>query len=148
MTEESYDQNMDVNLKSVFFLSRAAGNAMKAQNWGRIVNISSIGGRTGGVYNTTVYSTSMAAIMSMTKAFVRHFAPHGILVNCLAPGGMETRLMANLSQESLAQTIAGIPLKRLADPGEMARVVVFLASDETSYLTVATVDVNGGAIMP
>jgi len=148
MTEEAYDQIMDVNLKSVFFLSRAAGNAMKANHWGRIVNVSSTGGRTGGIFNATVYSASKAGIMSMTKAFARHFAPDNILVNCIAPGTVNTRLMTNLPQASLDVAVSGVPLKRLADPAEIARVIVFLASDAASYMTGATLDVNGGAIMP
>ncbi len=148
MTEEMYDRIMDVNLKSVFFLSRAAGNAMRLNGWGRIVNVSSTGGRTGGIFNATVYSASKAGIMSMTKAFARHFAPDGILVNCIAPGSVNTRLMTNLPPESLEGAIKGVPLKRLADPAEIAQVIVFLASDGASYMTGATVDVNGGAVMP
>lgn len=148
MTEEAYDRIMDVNLKSVFFLSRAAGTAMKVNGWGRIVNVSSTGGRTGGIFNATVYSASKAGIMSMTKAFARHFAPHNILVNCIAPGTVNTRLMTNLPEESLAAAVSQVPLKRLADPAEIAQVVVFLASEAASYMTGATVDVNGGAIMP
>ncbi len=147
MTEVGFDAIIGVNLKSVFFLSRAAGNAMKERGWGRIVNISSIGGRTGGIFNATVYSATKAAVMSMTKAFARHFAPYNILVNCVAPGGMETRLMENLTPESRQATINGIPLGRLADPSEVARVVAFLASDSASFITGATVDANGGALM-
>ncbi|MBC8163191.1 MAG: SDR family oxidoreductase [Roseiflexaceae bacterium] len=147
MTEAAYDQIMNVNLKSVFFLSRAAGNAMKANRWGRIVNVSSIGGRTGGIFNATVYSASKAGVMSMTKAFARHFAPHNILVNCVAPGSVNTRLMENLSEAALQATIDQVALKRLADPAEVARVIAFLASDEASYVTGITMDVNGGALM-
>jgi 3-oxoacyl-[acyl-carrier protein] reductase len=148
MTEASYDQIMNVNLKSVFFLSRAAGNIMKNQGGGRIVNVSSIGGRTGGIYNATVYGASKAGMIAMTKAFARHFAPHNVLVNCVAPGTVNTRLMANLSQESLQASINQVPLKRLADPAEIAQVIVFLASEGASYMTGAIVDVNGGALMP
>lgn len=148
MTEIGYDRIMDVNLKSIFFLSRAAGNAMKPNGWGRIVNVSSVGGRTGGIYNATVYSASKAGIMSMTKAFARHFAPNNILVNCIAPGTVNTRLMTNLSRESLETAVSGVPLKRLAEAGEVARVIVFLASEAASYMTGATLDVNGGALMP
>lgn len=147
MTEEGFDQIIGVNLKSVFFLSRAAGNAMRQHSWGRIVNVSSIGGRTGGIFNATVYSASKAGVMAMTKAFARHFAPYNILVNCVAPGGMETRLMENLTPESLQSTLSSIPLGRLADPAEVARVVAFLTSDGASFMTGATVDANGGALM-
>lgn len=148
MTEEKFDQIVDINLKSVFFLSRAAGNAMKAGKWGRVVNVSSVGGRTGGIYASTIYAATKAGVMSMTKAFARHFAPHGITVTCVAPGSVDTRLMSDLSPESLRGTIEGVPLKRLADPLEIARVIAFLASDGSSYMTGAIVDVNGGALMP
>jgi len=148
MTEVKFDQIIDINLKSVFFLSRAAGNAMKPGKWGRIVNVSSVGGRTGGIYASTVYAATKAGVMSMTKAFARHFAPYGINVNCVAPGSVDTRLMAGLSPESLQGTIEGVPLKRLADPLEIARVIAFLASEGASYMTGAILDVNGGAMMP
>jgi 3-oxoacyl-[acyl-carrier protein] reductase len=147
MTEVAYDQIMNVNLKSVFFLSRAAGNAMKANLWGRIVNVSSIGGRTGGIFNATVYSASKAGVMSMTKAFARHFAPYNILVNCVAPGSVNTRLMENLSEAALQATIDQVALKRLADPADVARAIAFLASDGASYVTGITMDINGGALM-
>jgi 3-oxoacyl-[acyl-carrier protein] reductase len=148
MTEDAYDRIMNVNLKSVFFLSRAAGNAMKANHWGRIINVSSTGGRTGGIFNATVYSASKAGIMSMTKAFARHFAPDGILVNCIAPGTVNTRLMTNLPEASLETAVSQVPLKRLGDTAEIAQVIVFLASEGASYMTGAIVDVNGGAVMP
>ena len=148
MTEASFDQIVNINLKPVFFLSRAAGNAMKERKWGRIINVSSVGGRHGGIYAATVYSATKAGAMSMTKAFARHFAPHNITVNCVAPGSIDTRLMSNLSPESLKATIEGVPLKRLADPVEVARVIAFLASEGSSYMTGAIVDVNGGALMP
>jgi 3-oxoacyl-[acyl-carrier protein] reductase len=148
MTEAAFDQIVNINLKSVFFLSRAAGNAMKPGKWGRIVNVSSVGGRTGGIYASTVYAATKAGVMSMTKAFARHFAPYGINVTCVAPGSVDTRLMSALSPESLQGTIEGVPLKRLADPVEIARVIAFLASDGSSYMTGAILDVNGGALMP
>lgn len=148
MTEAWFDRIVAINLKSVFFLSRAAGNAMKERKWGRIINVSSVGGRTGGMYASTVYSATKAGVMSMTKAFARRFAPDNITVTCVAPGSVDTRLMANLSPESLQATIDGVPLKRLADPLEIARVIAFLASEGSSYMTGAIVDVNGGALMP
>jgi 3-oxoacyl-[acyl-carrier protein] reductase len=148
MTEEWFDRIVNINLKSVFFLSRAAGNAMKARKWGRIINVSSVGGRTGGMYAATVYAATKAGVMSMTKAFARHYAPYNVTVTCVAPGSVDTRLMSNLSPESLQATIEGVPLKRLADPVEVARVIAFLASEGSSYMTGAILDVNGGALMP
>ena len=149
MTEETFDSIMNINLKSIFFLSRAAGDAMATNGWGRIVNLSSVGGRTGGVYRATVYAASKAGVISMTKAFARHYAPHGILVNSVAPGSVDTRMMREgVSDEARQTQIEASPLKRLSTPEEQAEVVAFLASEANSYTTGTTVDANGGALMP
>lgn len=147
MTEALFDRIIAINLKSVFFLSRSAAEAMKPNNAGRIVNLSSTGGRTGGIYNATVYSATKAGVISMTKAFARHYAPWNILVNAVAPGAVETRMMTVLPEESLQEVIRTAPLKRLADPVEIANAIVFLSSDMASWMTGATVDVNGGTLM-
>jgi 3-oxoacyl-[acyl-carrier protein] reductase len=146
MTETLFDKMININLKSIFFLSRAAGNAMKARG-GHIINLSSTGGRIGGVFNATVYGATKAGILAMTKSFARHYAPYKILVNAVAPGAVETRMMTILSEETLAGVIESAPLKRLADPSEIANVIVFLSSDEASWITGATIDVNGGTLM-
>ena len=148
MTEPDYDRIMDTNLKSVYFLSRAAGRAMRRAGWGRIVNMTSVGARTGGMHRVTVYAASKAAIISMTKGFARHHAPDGILVNAVAPGAVDTRLIRMLPPEDQQATVDVIPLKRLAAPVEIARTVLFLASDANTYITGATTDVNGGSFMP
>ncbi len=147
MTEEWFDRLMNINLKSVFFLTRAAANAMKPNKYGRIINLSSTGGRIGGVINATVYGSTKAGILAMTKSFARHYAPYNIPVNAVAPGAVETRLMTNMSKESLDSVIETAPLKRLADPAEIANVIAFLASDQGSWMTGSTVDVNGGTLM-
>ena len=148
MTEPDYDRIMDTNLKSVYFLSRAAGRAMRRAGWGRIVNMTSVGARTGGMHRVTVYAASKAAIISMTKGFARHHAPDGILVNAVAPGAVDTRLIRMLPPEDQQATVDVIPLKRLAEPQEIARAVLFLASDANTYITGATTDINGGSFMP
>ncbi len=147
MTEALFDRITAVNLKAVFFLSRVAAEAMKPNHAGRIVNLSSTGGRTGGIYNATVYSATKAGVISMTKAFARHYAPWNILVNAVAPGAVETRMMTVLPEESLQEVIRTAPLKRLADPVEIANCIVFLSSDLASWITGATMDVNGGTLM-
>ena len=146
MTEAMFDKMMNINLKPIFFLSRAAGNAMKAYG-GRIINLSSTGGRIGGVFNSTVYGATKAGILAMTKSFARHYAPYNILVNAVAPGAVETRMMTIMPEATLKGVIESAPLKRLADPSEIANVIVFLSSDESSWMTGATVDVNGGTLM-
>ncbi len=148
MTEPDYDRIMDTNLKSVYFLSRAAGRAMRRAGWGRIVNMTSVGARTGGMHRVTVYAASKAAIISMTKGFARHHAPDGILVNAVAPGAVDTRLIRMLPPEDRQATIDAIPLRRLSEPHEIARAVLFLASEENTYITGATTDINGGSFMP
>jgi 3-oxoacyl-[acyl-carrier protein] reductase len=147
MTEEWFDRLQNINVKSVFFLSRAAGEAMKGQRSGRIVNLSSTGGRIGGVFNSTVYGGTKAAILAMTKSFARHYAPYNILVNAVAPGAVDTRMMHAAGEETLAGVIEAAPLKRLADPNEIASVIVFLCDDQSSWMTGSTVDVNGGTLM-
>jgi 3-oxoacyl-[acyl-carrier protein] reductase len=148
MTEDVFDRVVAVNLKSVFFLSRAAGRIMKRGGWGRIVNMSSTGARTGGLINATVYAATKAGILSMTKSFARLYAQDNILVNAVAPGSVNTQMMTNLPPDALKFTLEGVPLGRLSEPQEIAAVVAFLCSDACSYMTGATVDVNGGAVMP
>lgn len=147
MTENLFDRLIDINLKSVFFLSRAAGEAMKPQRWGRIINLSSTGGRIGGVFNATVYGATKAGILAMTKSFARHYAPYNILVNAVAPGAVETRMMTVMPESVLQNVVDTAPLKRLADPVEIANMIVFLASEQSSWVTGATMDVNGGTLM-
>jgi len=146
MTESMFDTIININLKSVFFLSRAAGNAMKTHG-GRIINLSSTGGRIGGVFNATVYGATKAGILAMTKSFARHYAPYKILVNAVAPGAVETRMMTGMPDDTLRSVIEAAPLKRLAEAAEIANTIVFLSSAEASWITGATLDVNGGTLM-
>lgn len=146
MTEEWFDRIVGVNMKSVFFLTRAAAADMKKRKWGRVVNVSSTGGRIGGVYRATVYSGTKAGILAISRTMAREYAPFGILINCVAPGAVDTPMMtkgmANL--ESYVQTV---PLRRLAQPVEIAHSIAHLCADETTWVTGATLDVNGGVVM-
>ncbi len=146
MTEEWFDRLININLKSVFFLTRAAAEAMKAQQWGRIVNISSTAGRIGGLHNATVYSATKGGILAMTKSMAREYAPFGILINSVAPGAVDTPMLT-MGHAGLEGYISTIPLRRLAQPIEIANSVVHLCSDETTWVTGATLDVNGGVVM-
>jgi 3-oxoacyl-[acyl-carrier protein] reductase len=87
-------------------------------------------------------------MVALTKSFARHFAPHGILVNCVAPGGVRTRMAERMTPAEREGYLARVPLGRLCEPIEVARVVAFLASDAAAYVTGATIDVNGGFLMP
>lgn len=147
MTEEWFDKIINVNLKSVFFLTRAAANVMKAQQWGRVVNISSTGGRIGGLHRATVYGASKAGILAMSKALAREYAPYNILVNVIAPGAVDTTMMQMGGEEGLRKYVETVPLRRLAKPIEIAHSIAHLCAEETTWVTGATLDVNGGVVM-
>ncbi|GAB4520645.1 MAG: 3-oxoacyl-[acyl-carrier-protein] reductase [Anaerolineae bacterium] len=146
MTEEWFDRIININLKSVFFLSRAAAEDMKKRQWGRIVNISSTSGRVGGVFRATVYSATKGGVLAMTKSMARHYAGDNILINAIAPGATDTR-MFDIDAEARDTYIDTVPLKRLAAPEEIARSIAHLCSEETTWVTGATLDVNGGVVM-
>ena len=147
VTLDDYERQTGVNLRAVFLLSQAAAEAMKPNGWGRIIGISSVGGRTGGYSNSAVYSAAKAGVISLMKNFARNYGPYGITANAVAPGAVEGFMTAHLAPEERAAVIAGVPLGRFAEPIEIATVVAFLASDGASFVNGATIDVNGGWVM-
>jgi 3-oxoacyl-[acyl-carrier protein] reductase len=148
VTMDDYERQTGVNLRAVFFLSQAAAEVMRLHGWGRIIGISSVGARTGGVSNSAVYNAAKAGVISLMKNFARNYGPHGITANAVAPGAVEGFMTAHLSPAERDAVIAGVPLGRFAEPREVAAVVAFLASDAASYVNGATIDVNGGWVMP
>ncbi|MBI2925803.1 MAG: glucose 1-dehydrogenase [Verrucomicrobia bacterium] len=146
-TEADWEKLMSVNAKSQYFLMQAVCPVMKAQGGGRIINLASTGGRVGSVANASLYSGTKGAIVMFSKSVAREVAADGILVNCVAPGVVDTDLVRNLPPERLRALCDQIPLKRLARPDEVAALIVYLASDECSYCTGATFDINGGWVM-
>lgn len=147
VTLEDYDLQTGVNLRAVFFLSQAAAEAMRPNGWGRIIGISSVGARTGGVSHSAVYNAAKAGVISLMKNFARNYGQYGITANTVAPGAVEGFMTAHLTADERTRLITQVPLGRMAEPIEVARVVGFLASDASSYITGATIDVNGGWIM-
>ncbi len=146
-TEADWEKLMSVNAKSQFFLCQAVCGVMKSHGGGRIINVASTGGRVGSVSNASIYSGTKGAIVMFTKSIAREVAADGILVNCIAPGAMDTELMHNLSDEQRKTFTNQVPLKRLGHPNEVASFIAFMASDGFSYSTGATYDVNGGWVM-
>jgi 3-oxoacyl-[acyl-carrier protein] reductase len=147
VTLEDYELQSSVNLRAIFFLSQAAAEAMLPNGWGRIIGISSVGARTGGVSNSAIYNATKAGAISLMKNFARNYGPYGITANAVAPGAVEGFMTDHLSPEEREGLVRLVPVGRFAEPLEIARVVGFLASDGASYVNGATIDVNGGWIM-
>jgi 3-oxoacyl-[acyl-carrier protein] reductase len=149
LDEATFERIVNTNLRSVIWLCRGVIPVMEASGWGRIVNVTSIGIHTGGYSLTSaVYETTKAGIANLTKTLARALAPKGILVNAVAPGAMRTRMILDETPPEVLEAVArDIPLGRFADPEEVAEVVAFLACEANTYVTGATFDANGGAIM-
>ena len=149
VTEEDWDFQLDTNLKATFFLNRSARDVMKAnQTKGSIVNFSSQGWWTGGFGGSVVYAASKGGIVSMTRGLARSFAPEGIRINAIAPGGVDTHMLTDgQSPEAMKAFMDLIPMGRLAEPKEIAQSVLFLASSASSYITGALINISGGQLM-
>lgn len=141
-TEEEWDRMLAVNLKGPFLCSQAVMERMKEQKFGRIINLGSLAGQVGGIVASAPYSASKAGVMCLTKSFARVLGEYGITVNSIAPGIAATEMAKNHPDMT-----GDIPLGRVADPTEVANVILFLASDDGQYITGATLDVNGGIRM-
>ena len=146
MKDEDWEQVITVNLGSGFRLSRALLRGMMKRRWGRIVGISSIVGATGNPGQAN-YAASKAGMVGFSKALAAEVANRGITVNVVAPGFIETPMTDVLSDEPRARLLAGIPAGRLGVPADIAAAVAYLATEEASYVTGATVHVNGGMAM-
>ena len=147
ITEEEWDLVMAVNLKGAFLCSQAVTPMMKDQNGGRIINLGSVAGKVGGIASGAHYAVSKAGVICLTKSTARALAPHGITVNALAPGVIETVMTRELSQGDWDDYLASIPLGRIGAPDDLARAALFLASDDAAYITGEILDVNGGMLM-
>ena len=148
MTEEEFKKVIDINLKGYFLCSQAAAKEMAKQKAGSIVNIASIAmGQIGaGFAGLTHYCASKGGIVAMAEAMSLELAGLGIRVNTIAPGAIDTPMAASIKTDSkiLEATLAGVPLKRMGKPEEISNAVLFLASDESSYMTGSVVVVDGG----
>jgi len=147
ITEEQWDRTLAVNLKGPFLVSRAVAPRMKSQKSGRIINISSIAGKTGGLMVGLDYSASKGGLLAMTRALARELAPFGITVNSVCPAMVDTEMGRLFGEEEKRRYLAGVPLGRLATPEDVAAAVLYLASDAAGYVTGEVIDVNGGLVM-
>jgi 3-oxoacyl-[acyl-carrier protein] reductase len=148
LTEEGWDEIMNLNLKSAVLCTQAVAPSMIERQRGAIVNVVSIAAHNGGGPGAGPYAASKAALIAMTKSQAKELAPHGIRVNAISPGVIATPFHEVFSTpEMIASFVKGIPLGRVGQPIECAQVIAFLVSDAASYLVGETVEVNGGQLM-
>ena len=147
VNEGIWDKTVDVNLKGYFFMSQHAARLMKANGGGSIINVASINAIRP-IGGQVVYSLTKAAICSLTQGFAKELGPSGIRVNALLPGITDTKFAAALVQNEqfMAQVVPQIPLRRAAQPDEMSGMILYLASDASSYTTGASFVVDGGLL--
>ena len=149
VTEEDWDFQHDVNLRTTFFLNRAAAQIMREQgHGGRLINFASQGWWTGGFGGSVVYSATKGGIVSLGRGLARTYASDQITVNSVSPGAVDTPMLrAGLTDEQLQEHVDQIPLGYLAQPEDLVGTVLFLASDHARYITGATINVSGGWLM-
>ena len=147
MTPEQWNAVINTNLNSLFNMCRPVIEGMRSRKFGRIINISSMNGQKGQVGQSN-YSAAKAGDLGFTKALAQENARSGITVNAVCPGYIATEMVKAVPQEVMEKSILpAIPVGRLGEPGEIARCVVFLASDDSGFITGATLSANGGQIM-
>lgn len=144
MTEASWDKVLDVNLKGTFLCSREVLPVLKQNRSGKIVSIASLAGQAGGLLAGSNYAASKAGVICLTKSLAKELGPFGINVNCIAPGIIATEMTRAFPREDLKKTI---PLRAIGEPQDVADAVLFLASEESKYITGETLNVNGGILM-
>ncbi len=140
---KEWDEVMNVNLKSAFLLSRRFVKDMISKKAGRIVFISSVWGEVGASIEA-VYSASKAGLIGLSKSLAKELAPSSITVNCVCPGVIDTPMNSCFSKEEMKEIVAEIPLRRLGSPTEIAKLVAFLLSEHSSYITGAVITADGG----
>ena len=146
MTVEDWDRVVQVNLSGAFYLSRAVLQHMLDRGSGRIINISSIIGESGNIGQAN-YASAKSGLFGLTMSLAQETARKGITVNSVAPGYISTEMVAAVPQEALDKVIAKIPVGRLGEPDEVARVVEFLADPDSAFITGQVYSVNGGQYM-
>ncbi len=146
MKDEDWQSVLDINLTSAFRLSRRSVREMAKQRWGRVISIASIVGQTGNSGQTN-YSASKAGLVGMTKSLALEMSTRGVTANCIAPGFIDTEMTRKLSDQVRNQLMSRIATQSFGTPEDVAACVVFLASEEASYITGQTLNVNGGMAM-
>ena len=146
MKEQEWDDVININLKGVFLCTKAVTRQMMKQRVGRIINIASVVGVSGNPGQAN-YVAAKAGVIGLTKTTAKELASRNITVNAIAPGFITTDMTDKLSEEVKAEMLKQIPLARLGEPKDIAKMTAFLASDDASYITGQTIHINGGMVM-
>ena len=146
-TDELIDRTLNINVKGVLYAIRAVTPIMKKQKYGRIVNVSSITGKAGDNKTTFAYGASKGAVISLTRSTARALGPFGITANAIAPHAVMTSLMHYWDDEKKRSVAEKIPVRRLGTVQDMSYLLMFLASDESSFINGETININGGYYM-
>lgn len=146
MSVEDWMSVIDTNLNSLFFVTKQVVDSMMEQNWGRIINISSMNGQRG-QFGQTNYSTAKAGMHGFTMALAQEVASKGVTVNTVSPGYIGTDMVRAIREDVLEKIVSTIPVKRLGEPSEIASIVGWLASNESGFTTGANFACNGGNYM-
>jgi NAD(P)-dependent dehydrogenase (short-subunit alcohol dehydrogenase family) len=148
IAEEEWRRAVDVNLTAAFLCIQAALPAMKANRYGRVVNLSSTAGKSVSTLGGAHYTASKAGLLGLTRAAAKELGPHGITVNAVCPGLIDTELTReHATPEQLAVHARSFPVQRLGTAAEVAELICFLASERAGYITGAAIDINGGDLM-
>jgi 3-oxoacyl-[acyl-carrier protein] reductase len=148
LTEERWDDVMNLNVKSAYLCTRAVAKSMIERKRGTIVNLSSIAGRNGGGLGAAHYAAAKGAVIEFSKNMAKELAPHGIRVNCVSPGVIDTQYHQRFSTPDMIKAfVATIPMGRVGTAPEVANVIAFLCSEASSYLCGETIEINGGQLM-
>jgi 3-oxoacyl-[acyl-carrier protein] reductase len=143
MSDEAWDEVLDINLKGAYLCTKFALRSMMNQPWGRIVNVASLAGIIGNAGQAN-YSASKGGLIAFTKSVAREVGSRGITVNAIAPGFFTTDMTDKLPQEAKDNCLAHIPLKRFGQPEDVAELVAFLVSDQAAYITAQVISIDGG----
>jgi 3-oxoacyl-[acyl-carrier protein] reductase len=146
MTIQEWNKVNKINLTSVFICTKYVIKYMQKQKSGKIINISSISGQIGNIGQAN-YSASKGGVISLTKTVAKEYARDGIIVNAVAPGFIRTKMVENIPEKVMEKILKQIPLGRLGEPEEVAKLVCFLASDDANYITGQVININGGIYM-
>ncbi|MCH5209518.1 MAG: SDR family oxidoreductase, partial [Oscillospiraceae bacterium] len=146
ISEDDWDIIFNTNIKGMFIVTREFVKDMISEKRGKIINVSSMWGITGGSCEVH-YSASKAAVIGFTKALAKELGPSGITVNCVAPGVIETEMNKNLSEEDIKSLEDETPIGRIGKPEEIAKTILFLASENADYITGQVLNVDGGMVI-